>query len=129
MDTMDSKTIRTCKTCNTGYILPHDGHEVCEGCLGHKHALLALLALSPLCLFQHCKALPVDYRQRRADTAGVIDFNAPLDDAPSLLANSESDDSDRVVGALVAELPGIIARAAANLGLVVPMPQAPQRPD
>ena len=29
----------------------------------------------------------------------------------------------------MAELPGIIARAAANLGLVVPMPQAPQRPD
>ena len=45
-------------------------------------------------------ALPVDYRQRRADTAGVIaegadDFNAPLDDAPSLLANSKSDDPDR----------------------------------
>ncbi|CAL8337012.1 unnamed protein product [Boreogadus saida] len=34
-----------------------------------------------------------------------------------------------VVGALVAELPGIIARAAANLGLAVPMPQAPQCPD
>ncbi|CAL8387690.1 unnamed protein product [Boreogadus saida] len=34
-----------------------------------------------------------------------------------------------VVGALVAELPGIIARAAANLGLAVPMPQGPQRPD
>ncbi|CAL8339372.1 unnamed protein product [Boreogadus saida] len=34
-----------------------------------------------------------------------------------------------VVGALVAELSGIIARAAANLGLAVPMPQAPQRPD
>ncbi|CAL8253774.1 unnamed protein product [Boreogadus saida] len=34
-----------------------------------------------------------------------------------------------VVGALVAELPGIIARAAPNLGLAVPMPQGPQRPD
>ena len=29
----------------------------------------------------------------------------------------------------MAELPGIIARAAANLGLAVPMPQDPQRPD
>ncbi|CAL8395303.1 unnamed protein product [Boreogadus saida] len=107
------------------------------------------------------------YRQRRADTAAVIaesadDFTVPLDDALSLLANSELNDSNHgeeggsplasplrmegsepgaaalpvsattslpVVGALVAELPGIIARAAANLGLVVPMPQAPQRPD
>ncbi|CAL8388774.1 unnamed protein product [Boreogadus saida] len=34
-----------------------------------------------------------------------------------------------VVGALVAEPPGIIARAAANLGLAVPMPQDPQCPD
>ena len=34
-----------------------------------------------------------------------------------------------VVGALVAELPGIIARAAANLGFAVSMPQAPQCPD
>ena len=34
-----------------------------------------------------------------------------------------------VVGALVAELPGIIARAAANLGLAVPMPQDSQRSD
>ncbi|CAL8338128.1 unnamed protein product [Boreogadus saida] len=125
--------------------------------LGHEHALLAL---SPLCLCQHCKTLSMECRQRRADTAAAIaegpgDFTVPLDDALSLLANSESDDSDRgeegasppacplrmegsepfatnslpVVGALVAELPGIIARAAANLGLAVPMPQAPQRPD
>ena len=34
-----------------------------------------------------------------------------------------------VVGALVAELPGIIARAPANFGLAVLMPQAPKRPD
>ena len=86
-------------------------------------------------------------------------FTVPIDDVLSLLVSSESDDSDRdeegsptasplrterpgaaalpvsaatsppVVGALVAELPGIIARAAANLGLAVPMPQGPQRPD
>ena len=159
---MDSKTTRICKTCNTGYILPYDGHEVCEGCLGHEHAVLAL---SPLCLCRHCAVLPSDDRQRRADTAAAIaewadDLTVPLDDALSLLVSSESDDSDHdeegasppasplrmerpgaaalpvsaatslpVVGALVAELPGIIARAAANLGLAVPMPQAPQRPD
>ncbi|CAL8290685.1 unnamed protein product [Arctogadus glacialis] len=62
---MDSKTIRICKTCNTGYILPYDGHEVCEGCLRG-------LALSPLCLCRHCAALPSDDRQRRADTAATI---------------------------------------------------------
>ncbi|CAL8337794.1 unnamed protein product [Boreogadus saida] len=153
---MDSKTTRICKTCNTGYILPYDGHEVCEGCLGHEHAVLAL---SQLCLCRHCAALPSDDRQRRADTTAAIaewadDFTVPLDDGPSLLVSSESDDSDRdgasppasplrmgrpgaaalpvsaatslpVVGALV----GIIARAAANHGLAVPMPQAHQRPD
>ena len=66
---MDSKTIRICKTCNMGYILPYGGHEVCEGCLGHEHAVLAL---SPLCLCRHCAALPLDVRQRRADTAAAI---------------------------------------------------------
>ena len=80
---MDSKTIRICKTCNTGYILPYDGHEVCEGCL-------RVLALSPLCLCRHCVALPSDDRQRRADTAATIaerseDFTVPLDDALSLI--------------------------------------------
>ena len=161
---MDSRTVSICKSCNTGYILLHDGHEVCEGCLGLEHALLAL---SPLCLCQHCETLSMECRQRRADTAAAIaegadDFTVPLNDALYLLANSESDDSNRdeegasppasplrvegsepgaaalpvsaaaslpVVGALVAELPGIIARAAANLGLAVPMPQDPQRPD
>ena len=143
-------------------VLPYDGHEVCEGCLWHEHAVLAL---SPLCLCRHCAVLPSDDRQRRADTAAAIaewadDFTVPLDDALSLLVSSESDDSDRdeegasppasplrterpgaaalpvsaatslpVVGALLAELPGIIARAAANLGLAVPMPQGPQCPD
>ena len=47
---MDSTTNGTCKTCNTGYILPYGGHEVCEGCLGHEHAVLAL---SPICLCRH----------------------------------------------------------------------------
>ena len=156
---MDSTANGICKTCNAGYILPCGGHEVCEGCLGHEHAVLAL---SPPCLCRHYAALP---RQRRADTATAIAeraeaFTVPLDDALSLLVSSESDDSDRdeegashpasplrterpgaaalpvsaatslpVVGALVAELPGIIARAAANLGLAVPMPHDPQRPD
>ena len=154
---MDSTANGICKTCNAGYILPYGGHEVCEGCLGHEHAVLAL---SPPCLCRHYAALP---RQRGADTAAAIaeradDFTVPLDDALSLLVSSESDDSDRdeegasppasplrtertgaaalpvsaatslpVVGALVAELPGIIARAATNLA--VPMPQAPQHPD
>ena len=91
---MDSKTTRICKTCNTGYILPYGGHEVCEGCLGHEHAVLAL---SPPCLCRHYAALP---RQRGADTAAAIaeradDFTVPLDDALSLLVSSESDDSDR----------------------------------
>ncbi|CAL8339230.1 unnamed protein product [Boreogadus saida] len=94
---MDSKTIRICKTCNTGYILPYDGHEVCEGCLGHEHAILVL---SPLCLCRHCVALLVDDRQRRANTAAVIaewadDFTVLLDNALSLLVSSESDNSDR----------------------------------
>ena len=155
---MDSTANGICKTCNAGYILPYGGHEVCEGCLGHEHAVLAL---SPPCLCRHYAALP---RQRGADTAAAIaeradDFTVPLDDALSLLVSSESDDSDRdeegasppaspllterpgaaalpvsattslpLVGALVAELPGIIARAAANLGLAVPMPQDPQLP-
>ncbi|CAL8395468.1 unnamed protein product [Boreogadus saida] len=69
-------------------------------------------------------------RQRGDDTAAAIaeradDFTVPLDDALSLLVSLWVP----VVGALVAELPGIIARAAANLGLAVPMPQGPQRPD
>ena len=86
--------IRICKTCNMGYILPYGGHEVCEGCLGHEHAVLAL---SPPCLCRHYAALP---RQRGADTAAAIaeradDFTVPLDDALSLLVSSESDDSDR----------------------------------
>ena len=147
---MDSRTFTVCKQCNTGFILPHDGHEVCEGCLGHEHALLAL---SPLCLCQHCKTLSMECRQRRADTAAAIvegadDFTVPLNDALSLLVGSESDNSvcgdegasppasplrmegsEPGAAALPVSLPGIIARAAANLGLAVPMPQAPQRPD
>ena len=91
---MDSTANGICKTCNTGYILPYGGHEVCEGCLGHGHAVLAL---SPPCLCRHYAALP---RQRGADTAAAIaeradDFTVPLDDALSLLVSSESDDSDR----------------------------------
>ena len=91
---MDSTANGICKTCNAGYILPCGGHEVCEGCLGHEHAVLAL---SPPCLCRHYAALP---RQRGADTAAAIaewadDFTVPLDDALSLLVSSESDYSDR----------------------------------
>ena len=92
---MDSTANGICKTCYAGYILPCGGHEVCEGCLGHEHAVLAL---SPPCLCRHYAALP---RQRGADTAAAAiaewadDFTVPLDDALSLLVSSESDDSDR----------------------------------
>ena len=94
---MDSRTISIRKSCNTGYILPRDGHELCEGCLGHEHYLLAL---SPLCLCQHCETLSMECRQRRADTAAAIiegadDFIVRLDDALSVLVGSESDDSAR----------------------------------
>ena len=91
---MDSTANGICKPCNAGYILPCGGHEVCDGCLGHEHAVLAL---SPPCLYRHYAALP---RQRGADTAAAIaeradNFTVPLDDALSLLVSSESDDSDR----------------------------------
>ena len=81
---MDSTANGICKTCNAGYILPYGGHEVCDGCLGHEHAVLAL---SPPCLYRHYAALP---RQRGADTAAAIaewadDFTVPLDDALSLM--------------------------------------------
>ena len=120
---MDSKTIRICKTCNMGYILPYGGHEVCEGCLGHEHRRSVFVGivdsakptLPPPLLNGPTTSPPASPLRTERPGAAAL----PVSAATSL----------PVVGALVAELPGIIAREAANHGLAVPLPQAPRCPD
>ncbi|MEQ2284911.1 hypothetical protein AMECASPLE_026399 [Ameca splendens] len=57
-----SNNIRLCRSCQTGYILSFDPHNICEGCLGPQHAHLAL-SLQPSCC--SCELLPLEEKRRR----------------------------------------------------------------
>ena len=132
---------------------------MCECCLGHEHAVLAFsppcLCRHYAALPRQRRADTAAAIAERADDFTVpldealsLLVSSESDDsdrdeegasppasplrterpgAAALPASAAT--SLPVVGALVAELPGIIARAAANLGLAVPMPQGPQCPD